>query len=343
MSRTRSDVARLGAAATLAGAAGAALAQARHARQVANDPERAALEQTPHGRPLTITSADGTRLHAEQFGPEGAPALVLAHGWTETLRFWTYVLRELSGEFRIVAYDLRGHGASSKAPGGDYSITRFGDDLEAVLAATVPDTERAIVAGHSLGAMSIVAWAEDHDVSARASAAALLFTGIGGLVAGQGLVHVPKFAQALNEQFARRGLLGSPAPLPRFSTPLTAALVRYVAFGPDATPAQVAFYERMLIACPPDVRAASGLAMSELDLYHALAHLTVPTLVMAGARDRLTPPAHARRIAAELPELAELVVLPATGHMGPLERPAEVSGALRELQAKVASESSAPV
>jgi pimeloyl-ACP methyl ester carboxylesterase len=105
----------------------------------------------------------------------------------------------------------------------------------------------------------------------------------------------------------------------------------------------VAFYERMLIACPPDVRAASGLAMSELDLYHALAHLTVPTLVMAGARDRLTPPAHARRIAAELPELAELVVLPATGHMGPLERPAEVSGALRELQAKVASESSAPV
>jgi pimeloyl-ACP methyl ester carboxylesterase len=56
--------------------------------------------------------------------------------------------------------------------------------------------------------------------------------------------------------------------------------------------------------------------------------LTVPTLVMAGANDRLTPPAHAERIAAVLPQLDQLIVLPATGHMGPLERPDEITEAL---------------
>jgi pimeloyl-ACP methyl ester carboxylesterase len=145
------------------------------------------------------------------------------------------------------------------------------------------------------------------------------------------VVHVPRIAQALSEPIAARGFLGSRAPLPRISTPISHALIRYVAFGPAATPARVAFYERMLIACPSDVRAATGLAMQHIDLRHVLPNLSVPTLVMAGELDRLTPPAHARRIAAELADVQALIELPETGHMGPLERPAEVSAALREL------------
>jgi pimeloyl-ACP methyl ester carboxylesterase len=183
--------------------------------------------------------------------------------------------------------------------------------------------------------MAIAAWAEHHDVGAHASAAALLFTGVGGLIGGQLLIPAPAFAQALSEPIARHGFLGARAPLPRFSTPLSAAITKYIAFGPASSPAQIAFYERMLIACTPDVRAAAGLAMADMELHHALARLTVPTLVMAGSKDRLTPPAHARRVAEELPQLAELIELPETGHMGPLERPKEVSGALRALAAKV--------
>jgi pimeloyl-ACP methyl ester carboxylesterase len=72
-----------------------------------------------------------------------------------------------------------------------------------------------------------------------------------------------------------------------------------------------------------------------MDLHHALARLTIPTLVMAGERDRLTPPVHARRIAEELPNLTALIELPDTGHMGPLERPHEVSCALAELARSV--------
>ena len=101
-------------------------------------------------------------------------------------------------------------------------------------------------------------------------------------------------------------MLGSKAPVPPFSTPLQQAMIRYTAFGPHASLGDVAFYERMLIDTPPDVRAAVGVALSGMDLWHAVASLTVPTLVIAGAGDRLTPPAHARRIAEALPHPAGL-------------------------------------
>jgi pimeloyl-ACP methyl ester carboxylesterase len=325
--RQLTRIALLGGAAV----AGAAFLQHGHNRRIAADPERALLEDPPRGRQLKVTSADGTELHAEVFGIADGPTLVLLHGWTEALHYWIYQIRELSSEFRIVAYDLRGHGRSGRPPDGDFAISRFGEDLEAVLGAALPDGDRAIVAGHSLGGMSIAAWAEHHDVAARASGAALLFTGIGGLVGGQLVVHLPRFAQALSEPIAQYGLLGSRAPLPRVSTPISHAAIRHFAFGPGASPAQVAFYERMLVTCPTEVRSAAGLAMQKMELHHVLPDLTIPTLVMAGELDRLTPPAHARRIAAELPNLQALVELPRTGHMGPLERPAEVSAALWEL------------
>jgi pimeloyl-ACP methyl ester carboxylesterase len=324
----------MAAAGVALAAAGAAVAtmQRRHMRRIATDPEQSVLSSPPTGRPLAVRSADGTMLDAEVFGADDGATVVLAHGWTEMLSYWTYEIGELAGKgFRIVAYDLRGHGHSEPAVDGDYAMLRFGEDLEAVLAACVPDGRRAVVAGHSLGAMSIAAWAEHHDVRSRVGAAALLNTGVGDLIAQQLLFPVPAFAQAVNKTVAVHGFLGTRAPLPHVSTPASHAAIRYIAFGHDASPAQVAFYERMLWACPPDARARIGIAMSEMDLHHALSHLTVPTLVIAGADDRLTPPAHAQKIAQMLPELAGLVVLPGTGHMAPLERATEVSRAIAEL------------
>jgi pimeloyl-ACP methyl ester carboxylesterase len=200
----------------------------------------------------------------------------------------------------------------------------------------VPDGEHAVVAGHSLGAMSIVSWAERHEVERRVSGAALLNTGVGEIIAESLLVPVPAVAHGLNALFGPRGLVGVRAAVPRFSTPFSHAMIRYTAFGPAASPAQIAFYERMLVDCPPDVRADAGIAISELELHHAVPQLTVPTIVLAGELDRLTPPSHSRRIADALPQLERLIVLPGTGHMAPLERPREVSGALADL-ARVAA------
>ena len=321
-----------GAAGTVGALAASGLLQAAHARRIARDPEKEALDDVPEGRAQSVRSADGTRLHAEVFGTEDAESVVLAHGWTEALQYWTYVIRGLAGRrIRVVAYDLRGHGNSAPANRRDYAIRRFGEDLEAVLAACVPEGRRAVVAGHSLGAMSIAAWAEEHEVRERVKAAALLNTGVGDLIAEHLLLPLPGVAQAVNRTVAVHGFLGNKAPLPRFSTPLSYGALRYIAFGRDASPAQVAFFERMLVTCPPDVRADVGIAMSEMDLHHALPRLTVPTIVIAGADDKLTPPPHARRIAEMLPELRRLTVLEDTGHMAPLERPDAVTEALAEL------------
>ena len=176
---------------------------------------------------------------------------------------------------------------------------------------------------------------------ARASAAALINTGLGDLVSGHRLFG--ELARRLNHPRLGRALLGARAPLLPFSSPVSQALIRYVAFGPTATAGEVAFYERMLLDTPAAVRAACGVALSDMDLWSAAAGLTVPTLVVAGDSDRLTPPEHARQIVAALPDPAGLIVLEETGHMSPLERPRELADALGELIAGAAAPDAAAV
>ena len=323
-----------GGAALAAAASGVGI-QRHHMRRIAADPAQAVLRDPPQGRRRQVPSADGTALNVEEFGPEHAEnTIVLIHGWTESLTFWIHLLLELPERgFRVVAYDLRGHGESDPAEDGDYSIPRFGQDLDAVLTECVPEGQRVLLVGHSLGAMSIVSWAEQHEVEDRVYAAALLNTGMGDLLADQILIPVPWIAQVVNRSVPPRMWVGFRGALPRFSTPLSYAAVRYLAFGGAASPAHIAFFERMLVTCPPDVRADVGMTLSELDLVDALPHLTVPTLVIAGDEDKLTPQSHAKHIAEALPRLERMIVLERTGHMAPLERPEEVIDAVAELAA----------
>jgi pimeloyl-ACP methyl ester carboxylesterase len=330
----RTRITALAGAGVVAGLTVGVLAQRRNTRALARDPEYRRLTEPLGGRELPVVSADGTRLHAVVLEPEpgtdATATVVLAHGWTEQLSFWGPVIRQLRGHgLRIVAYDLRGHGSSAAAADYDYRIERFGEDVEAVLVAADVPAGELIVAGHSLGGMSIAAWAADHDVPARVAGAALINTGVDDLIGGA--LVLGEIGKRLNPRWLSRAVLGSSAPLPPLSTPVQQAVIRHTAFGPTATAAQVAFYERMLIQTPADVRAASGIALSDLHLGSALAKLTVPTLVIDGDRDRLTPPEHSRRIAEALPFPSRLLELERTGHMSPLERPAEVADAIADL------------
>ncbi|HET9074522.1 MAG TPA: alpha/beta hydrolase [Solirubrobacteraceae bacterium] len=329
---------RLGAMIRVAGAgalglAGAGLAELSFRRRLGADPEHRRLGHPLRGQAVLAASKDGTGIHAEVFGPDAAPTFVLAPGWTETLALFDSMTRELLDQgYRVVAYDLRGQGRSTPAAGGDWHIERYGEDLEAVLSATCAGRRDVIVAGHSMGAMSIAAWARHHDVPARVAGAVLMNTGVAGLIAATKLmpqVLPPALALAV----ARFAFMGNPMPVPSLSTVLSRGVLRYVAFGPYASDAQVDFYERMLVRCPPKVRAAAGLAMCDMDLLDALANITVPTLVLSGRLDRLTPTSHAEQIADSLPQLVRLIELPGIGHMGPLESPHELVRALLEVRA----------
>jgi pimeloyl-ACP methyl ester carboxylesterase len=309
----------LGAAALLAATA------ARDARRVAHDPARVWLADPPEGRKVDVTSADGTRLHVDVLGSEDAPTVVLIHGWTCCREFWAPQLNSLAERYRLVAYDLRGHGRSEAPTHGDFSAEALADDLAAVLAATVPAGEKALLVGHSLGAMSIVSWAGRHssEVRDRVAAAMLLSTGTSDLITESLLLRPPaglsKPAAALSRQ-------GMAAPLPYgFRNPVTNRIVRYVALSASASPAQVAFCERIVLDCDRHWRAATARTLSRLDLDAAIEHLDVPTLVLGGSADRLTPPVLSERLAERLPRLVERVELPGVGHMTPVEAPQDVN------------------
>jgi pimeloyl-ACP methyl ester carboxylesterase len=321
---TRGLVLALGAGGAAAGVAW----QRRHLRAIRRDPALAELSRSRGGRGTEIHSADGTRLHAETFNEGGSgPLAVLLHGWTEQLSIWGPVTDHLTqAGLPVLAYDLRGHGRSGQATADDYSLPRFGEDLEAVLASITPEGREVVVVGHSLGAMAIAAWAQDHRVADRIQAAALVNTGLVDLLTGHLLFG--ELASRFNSRLAGRVFMGVSAPLPAISSPIAHTLIRHAAFGPSADRAQIAFYERMLLDTPPKVRGACGDAMADMDLLDAAERLEVPTLVVAGDRDRLTPPAQAQRIAERLPHSAGLIELDHTGHMSLLERPGELADAV---------------
>ncbi len=317
------------------GAASAFLANRRDWRRIRADPEWELLQAVPEGRQITVAGVGGTSLNVELYGPEDAPPVVLVHGWTCALRFWRRQVQDLSADHRVIAFDLRGHGDSGAPEDRDWSLDTLADDLEAVLDACLPEGRPALLAGHSLGAMTIVAWGGRHaaGVPRRAASVALINTGLGDLISESLLVRTPDALDRVR-QLVGGVILGAAAPLQTRPDPLTHRVVRVIALSPSAGPAAVRYSEEMVLSCKPSVRAGCGRELRRMDLLDRVEHLTVPTLVIAGARDRLTPPSHAHQLAEALPECVGLLELEDAGHMGPLERPAEVSAALRELAAR---------
>ena len=278
-------------------------------------------------RTLEVTSADGSRLHAEVHGPQGAPAIVLAHGWTCSTAFWAPVVRELSDAHKVVLYDQRGHGRSPAVPPAGYGTRHLADDLVAVLGQALEPGERAVVGGHSMGGMTIMAAAERPELRARAAAALLCSTGCADLPAECRVFPLPTPG---GRRLAHRLLLGSGAPLGPI-TPVAKAALRYVTLGAGASAEQIEACARMVHACPPRVRARWGHVLYGLQLTRGVSRLELPTAVLAGTADRLTPFVHARRLASVLPQCAGLTALPGLGHMTPVEDPDTVAGRLREL------------
>lgn len=306
-------------------------------RRVVRDPARPALKRDLDelgGRHVTVAADDGTALRVRVIGPDDAPTVVLIHGWTCALEFWTLQLQALAGELRLVSYDMRGHGGSGTSGGRDYSIEAYRDDLDAVLRATVPAGERATLVGHSLGAMTIVAWAAEHadELPERVAAAGLFSTGVGDLISSSLILPATGLGDRIEQELGQLALSAS-VPLPKRPTPISSRIVRYVALCGAASPATVAFCEQMVLRCPRDVRANTGSTLSRLELSEGLAALTVPTTVIVGRDDRLTPPVHSERMADGLPQVHELIEIDAVGHMAPVEAPERTTAAIRSLVA----------
>jgi pimeloyl-ACP methyl ester carboxylesterase len=330
-----------------AAAAGAALAWAAERRTLGRDglgadPAWAELQRPVPGEPLSIDSFDGTTLHAEALGPAHGPTLVWAHGYGMSQHFFTYQRRDLRADHRLVFYDQRGHARSEEAASGDYSIAALGRDFAAVLDAAVPAGQRVVAVGHSLGGMTILAFAEQFPEVAAARLAGVVLIGtsgsdvLAGVAATVGIAALAGLQRrAVDAAFSALGRRARTADrVYAASNDLSYLLTRAIGLNPNASPAHVAFVEQLLLNCSNTVKAALGPTLTSLDLREAARSLAVPALVLVGSLDRLTPPASARRLVELLPH-GRLVELPGVGHNAPLEAADAVNDQIRAFAADV--------
>lgn len=299
----------------------------------------------PPSRALTVRAADGTPLHTEVFGPADGYPIVLTHGFTCAIRAWAYQITDLAADYRVIAFDHRGHGRSGVPRRGAYSLQHLASDLDSVLEATVAPHERALLAGHSMGGMTIAAWSDCYrdKVHRRADAVALINTTTGDLVRKVELLPVPRELAAARV-LAGRAFINAFGgfPLPGAASIPSRYFIAMLAVGSGADPGAAQFIYELFAQTSPAGRGGcarmlvDGLGDRHLDL----GGLTVPTLVIGSEHDRLTPISQSRRIARTAPNVVGLVELPG-GHCSMLEQHREVNRQLRALAASATRRSRA--
>ncbi|SBU98712.1 Pimeloyl-ACP methyl ester carboxylesterase [Streptomyces sp. Ncost-T6T-1] len=318
------------------------------------------------GTPGRAVADDGTELYYEVDEVEAAPAtadesassgtrrrrlfgrkapapvtVVFSHGYCLGQDSWHFQRAALRGLVRAVYWDQRSHGRSergrSQADGVPVGIDQLGRDLKAVIDAAAPEGP-LVLAGHSMGGMTMMALADQYPalIRDRVAAVALIGTSSGKLgevnfglpVAGVNAVRrvLPGVLKALGSQaeLVEKGR--------RATADLFAGLIKRYSFGSkDVDPAVARFAERLIEATPIDVVAEFYPAFTEHDKSGALPGFRdVPVLILAGDKDLVTPSSHSEAIADVLPD-AELVIVPDAGHLVMLEHPETVTDRLADL------------
>ncbi len=245
-------------------------------------------------------TANGIRFHYRFDGPEDAPVLTLSHSLAADLRMWEPQIPMFSKRFRVLSYDVRGHG-QTEVPPAPYDIKTLSDDVAALCAAL--GIAKTHFCGLSLGGMTGQRLAADHpDLIDKL---VLCDTS-----AGTPPEMAPNYAQ--RAETARAGGMAATAgaTLERwFTEPFR-----------NAQPDVVAKIADMIGACPVEGYAGCCFAIAGHDETGNHARITAPTLVVVGEDDPSTTVAHAEAIHAGIAG-SELVVLKQAAHLANVEQP----------------------
>jgi non-heme chloroperoxidase len=265
---------------------------------------------------ITVTTRDGAVLSvwdvAPATGSKKSPTVVLPHCWGCSHAVWTPVARRLvEAGNRVVLYDQRGHGASTRGT-APLSIETLAEDFAAIL--DDRNVKDAVLAGHSMGGMTIMSLATFRPavLAERGRAIVLVATAAGDMS--------PGMAQA-NEVAAR--FIASPVISRALTSSQGHRFVRGV-FGTDPVRAQMDLTRHLFAECDPSVRAGFLTSMATMNLLEGIATITLPTTILVGSRDRLTAPVRSDQMINAIPG-SRLVTLPGRGHMLPLEDPDAVT------------------
>jgi pimeloyl-ACP methyl ester carboxylesterase len=317
-----------GTAAGVAGAvAGAAYgAQRLLARRVRSRPDGDAARalDAPIYIDRRLEAFDGGSIYVVEAG-EGPP-IVLSHGVTNSIRTWVHQLDTLpQAGFRAIAYDHRGHGQSQLGSAG-HSVENLALDMRTVLEEL--DVTGAVVVGHSMGGVAAQAFVTRFpDVAEKRVAGLVLLSTLATTPLGSQSTRTKRRIEQITNHAPDMGWL--------WNSPNLGLLAARIGFGRDPQPSHVELVRQMLAACPPETRLDAPRALIGLDLTSDLPNIRIPTLVIVGTADVLTPPAQARLIARLVPG-ARLEVFPGGGHMLMLERTDELDRMIVEFARDVA-------
>ncbi|MFF4698388.1 3-oxoadipate enol-lactonase [Streptomyces chattanoogensis] len=254
--------------------------------------------------PMTHPPA-AVSLHHTVDGPQGAPPLLLGPSLGTTLALWNPQLPTLSRQFRVIRWNLPGHGGAPEP--GPAPTTVPGLARRVLYLADTLGIDRFAYAGVSLGG-AVGAWLAAYHPERLVSLA---------LICSSARFGAPG---AWRE---RAALVRAKGTGPVADTAAARWFTPAFAGSPQAT----ALVEALRRTVTPAGYAACCDALAAYDLRAELPRIAAPTLVIAGREDPATPPAHARELADGIPG-ATLLELPGAAHLANAERPAQVLAAL---------------
>jgi pimeloyl-ACP methyl ester carboxylesterase len=287
-----------------------------------------------------VTTPDGVVLHTEvDEGDADDVTLVYVHGYGLNLDCWHFQRLHFRGELRQVFYDQRSHGRSGRSEAELCRIPQLADDLYQVLNEVV-GSGPVILIGHSMGGMTIMRLAQSRPelFGSQILGIALFCTSAGELANHSPIRGIPGRAFSRIAEPLMAGLNRMPelvAQGRRAGSDLGYVVTRRLAYGSDVPPSYVEFASEMLAQIPLEVVADYYPAFNELDEYEALEVIrSLPTVVVGGEDDVITPVEHTARIIELLPK-AEAIRVENCGHLGMIEKHEVFNDALDRLLAQV--------
>jgi pimeloyl-ACP methyl ester carboxylesterase len=273
----------------------------------------------------TLDTHDRGTIYVVENGDTDAPPIVLSHGVTLSVRTWIHQLETLPKEgFRTIAFDHRGHGQSVLGESG-HSLDNLANDIKTVLESL--DLRDAVLVGHSLGGVAVQSFAIAYPQIAAERVA--------GIVLLSTLAYTPFGSRSTRtkmrlEKITKR----APDAAWLWNSPNLGLLTARVGFGKSPRPSHVELVRRMMAECSPETRRDAPRVLVGLDLTADLPNVRIPTLVIGGTADVLTPPFEAKRMASLIPD-ARLELLDGGGHMLMLERTDQLDRLITEFAHEV--------
>ena len=230
------------------------------------------------------------------------PAVVLLHAFPLGLFMWDAEAEALSHRYRVVRFDARGFGGTPPSR-GPLTMDRIADDAAALMDHL--EIETAVVGGCSMGGYAAFAFVRRHP--GRLAGLVLQDTRAGADTAE---------ARANRANLASRVLEdGAEAAATAFLPKLVGETTQRENFDLVGL-----LHERILATSPVGIAQALHGLGTRADSHETLGRISVPTLVVVGEEDVLTPPAEAESMAAAIAD-SRLEVIPRAGHLSNLENP----------------------